>query len=484
MNTNNFTAKPENTMNTNDSTDMSENTMNTNDSTAMPENTTCNDINVLNENADKDFLNLCLEETERFGEAVSLASSIQSSVIEAQPVETNVAQEMSPGEEDALSTQAHCPVMLVLDTSHSMWGKGLHDMLVSLKVFCKVMEEEQFPEAVIELAAVGMGENLKVLDGFKTLGASALSKLAIRPKGDTPLGGGLDLALKTLDERILACRQAGVSLITPTLILLSDGQKSCDDFQGAVERIRRLCESGNLTCYAIAMGANPDTDTLEQIAGENVIYPAYGDLRQAFATVGKMVSRNCEDEALSQHLLPRAQSQPSDAVLEVPGEVPANGQAAASEATVTPGKARFLLDGSNILYWKGDRTKSLRYVLSIAQDFQRRGIDFQVFFDASAPYVVPACESKLLNKLLQKHPETFRMVPAGTQADAFLLLQADRHPECVVISQDCYRQYRKQYPWLTTAKRCVKGMVIDDEIYFPDLNLDVPVLPLPGEAAA
>ena len=29
----------------------------------------------------------------------------------------------------------HCPVMLVLDTSHSMWGKGLSDMTRSLKAF-------------------------------------------------------------------------------------------------------------------------------------------------------------------------------------------------------------------------------------------------------------------------------------------------------------------------------------------------------------
>lgn len=132
MNTNNSIAMPENTMNTNDSTDMSENTMNTNDPTAMSENTTRNNTNVFEENAEKDFMNLCSEEAEMFGEAVSLAASIQSSVIKAQPVETGVAQEMSQGERDVLSTQAHCPVMLVLDTSHSMWGKGFQNLLVSL----------------------------------------------------------------------------------------------------------------------------------------------------------------------------------------------------------------------------------------------------------------------------------------------------------------------------------------------------------------
>ena len=38
-------------------------------------------------------------------------------------------------------TLPHCPIILVLDTSHSMWGKGLSDMVSSLKVFYQTLHD-------------------------------------------------------------------------------------------------------------------------------------------------------------------------------------------------------------------------------------------------------------------------------------------------------------------------------------------------------
>ena len=78
----------------------------------------------------------------------------------------------------------HCQVMLVLDTSHSMWGQGLADLQNSLQAFFRTISQENFPNAEIDIAAVSMGENLGMLEEFTPFAASTLPLVKIRPKGD------------------------------------------------------------------------------------------------------------------------------------------------------------------------------------------------------------------------------------------------------------------------------------------------------------
>ena len=40
----------------------------------------------------------------------------------------------------------HCPVMIVLDTSHSMWGRGMQDQQDALKAFHKTLDALEFAD--------------------------------------------------------------------------------------------------------------------------------------------------------------------------------------------------------------------------------------------------------------------------------------------------------------------------------------------------
>lgn len=64
-----------------------------------------------------------------------------------------------PSEETQLSPQEnvipHCAVLLVLDTSHNMWGSGLRDVMRALENFCRTIRSEQFLNARIEVAPSG-----------------------------------------------------------------------------------------------------------------------------------------------------------------------------------------------------------------------------------------------------------------------------------------------------------------------------------------
>ena len=355
---------------------------------------------------------------------------------------------------DLTNTMPHCPVVLVLDTSHSMWGQGLADMMASLKAFYKTIADVEFMNAQVDIAAVSMGDNLCMLEEFTPLHDSDLPNRNIRPKGDTPIGAALELAQEALQAQIGRYQAAGISYVTPNLILLSDG-KSTDDFQAAAEQIHRSAGSGKLICRAIALGQDADMEALSSIVGrDRVMIPDFGGMRQTFAQIGQIVSQTYEEEA-------------QEVITE---------QAAPVERR---SGTEYLLDGSNILHWDEYRTGiSLKNLLAITDHLKKEGQPFQVFFDASAPHILKKKapqEAKLYEQLLKDDPAHFRQVPAGTRADDFLLLQADANKDALILTQDLFRDHTNKYPWLKKERRVIPGMVMNNVIFFPEISLQIPV---------
>ena len=58
-------------------------------------------------------------------------------------------------------------------------------MMRALENFCRTIHSEQFLNARIEIAAVGMGDDLRMPEEFVPLEQSHLSELNLRPKGCT-----------------------------------------------------------------------------------------------------------------------------------------------------------------------------------------------------------------------------------------------------------------------------------------------------------
>ena len=362
--------------------------------------------------------------------------------------------EMNTGMFDLTNAMPHCPVVLVLDTSHSMWGQGLTDMMASLKAFYKTIADVEFMNAQVDIAAVSMGDNLCMLEEFTALHSSDLPNRGIRPKGDTPIGAALELAQEALQAQIRRYQSAGISYVTPNLILLSDG-KSTDDFQGAAAHIRSSVESGKLICRAIALGQDADMEALSSIAGrDRVMIPSFGGMSQTFAQIGQIVSQTYEEEAqevITEQAIPVDQNK----------------------------GAEYLLDGSNILHWGASRSGiSLKHLLVITDYLKKTGQSFQVFFDATAPHILKKHapqEVEIYENLLKDDPNHFCQVPAGTRADDFLLVQADINKDALILTQDLFRDHVEKYPWLKTERRVIPGMVMNNVIFFPEISLQISV---------
>lgn len=345
----------------------------------------------------------------------------------------------------------HCPVMLVLDMSHSMWGRGLMDLKQSIPQFYGTLRNEIISEAKIDIASVSMGDNLKMLEDFTDLQSSILPSMNLRPKGDTPIGAALRLALEKIHTQTDFYHAQNIRYITPQLLILTDG-KSTDDFTAEAEAIRTMSENKTLYCRAIALGESPDTEAIKLFAGENIVYHQYG-MADAFENAGNEVSQCYEDE------VEEKMSQTDDG----------HGVESFSE------NVEYLLDGSNILYWDtSEKQPSLKTLQTIVNGLKAQGAKYQVLFDASARHVLGRSgrgEEITYKQLLNDDPDHFQQVPAGTQADDFLLMLADSNPNMLILTQDLYRDHQEKYPWLKSSRRIMSGMVLRGTVYFPGLKL-------------
>lgn len=369
----------------------------------------------------------------------------------------------------------HCPVMLVLDTSHSMWGRGMLDQQDALKAFHKTLCAHEFADSRIEIAAVGMGDDLRVLQPFTPLAESTVATAAVRPKGDTPVGGALRLALDELRRWTGALRGRGESIATPQLLILSDG-KSSDDFSSEAAEIRREAEAGRLNCRAVATGDRPDLAALARIAGVTVDRPDYGRLRETFAQIGETVSRTYEDAVPEILMAGAGSSSPGPGCESVDPASVAQSVSPSGRSGRLAGRT-ILVDGTNVCFWNRNDA-SLAPVLALAKALDAEGADWQACFDASTRHHLAKGgngDDAAYEELLRTRPGRFAEAPGRTCADVFLLEAAAAEPRSVVITNDRYRDHEGRYPFVKDRRRFAPGGVFRNQLCIPDLGLRCPL---------
>ena len=356
----------------------------------------------------------------------------------------------------------HGPVMLVLDTSHSMWGRGMQDQQDALRAFHKALSALEFNDSRIEIAAVGMGDDLRILQPFTPLAESTIGRLAIRPKGGTPIGGALRLALDELRRWTETLRMRGEGVVTPQLLILSDG-KSSDDFTAEADEIRRKTAKGSLCCRAIATGDSPDLVALARLAGTCVDRPCYGRLREMFARIGEKVSQTYEDAV------------PAILMAETRSVSGGTGVEASANAVGNLAGRTIFVDGTNLCFWgRNGSTASLGPILALARVLDAVGADWQACFDASTRHHLARSgmgDEAEYEALLRSRPDRFMEAPGGTSADEFLLSAAAAEQTAAIISNDFYRDHEADYPFVRDKSRFFRGGVFRDQLCIPHLGI-------------
>jgi hypothetical protein len=124
------------------------------------------------------------------------------------------------------------------------------------------------------------------------------------------------------------------------------------------------------------------------------------------------------------------------------------------------GREVVVIDGANVAYEErsaGGKPK-LANLLKVRGELEERGFEAVIIVDASLKYDVD--DQTQLEALIRS--QQVRQAPAGTDADYFIIQLADQF-NARVVTNDRYKDYLEQYPWVTDRRlpyMIVKGEVV------------------------
>jgi len=130
-----------------------------------------------------------------------------------------------------------------------------------------------------------------------------------------------------------------------------------------------------------------------------------------------------------------------------------------------------LIDGTNVILAWGPKG-SLEILTALCAELVERGEDFTCIFDASTRYRLQISDRDSYLGLLNDS-RCFSEATGGIRADEFLLTLASADRDYKIISNDRFRDYREEYPWLESSEdtRLIKGNVFNNTLVVPSLGI-------------
>jgi Xaa-Pro aminopeptidase len=122
-----------------------------------------------------------------------------------------------------------------------------------------------------------------------------------------------------------------------------------------------------------------------------------------------------------------------------------------------------VIDGANVAYEErsaGGKPK-LSNLLKVRRELEERGCEAVIIVDASLKYDID--DQEQLETLIRS--QQIRQVPAGTDADFFIIQFADQL-DALMVTNDRYRDYAERFPWI--PERRLPYMIVKGEVVLYD----------------
>lgn len=154
-----------------------------------------------------------------------------------------------------------CPVILLLDTSGSMYGQPIQELNRGLAAFKEDVLKDSQASLSVEMAIVTFGP-VQLTQGFTTIDQFTPPKL--EANGDTPMGEAIEYALDLIEGRKFTYKENGILYYRPWIFLITDGAPT-DNWHYAAQRLKEAEAQRRLLFFAVAV-QGADMNTLRQIA--------------------------------------------------------------------------------------------------------------------------------------------------------------------------------------------------------------------------
>lgn len=166
--------------------------------------------------------------------------------------------------EFADNPEPRCPCVLLLDTSYSMSNGPIEALNAGLATFREELNKDELALLRVEVAIVSFGGEAKLVQSFVT--ADQFTPPQLAAYGETPMGGGIHLALDLIEQRKRDYKSNGVAHFRPWIFLITDGVPTDGSlWRQAAQRIHTMEARKKVAFFAVGV-AGANMQILAQIA--------------------------------------------------------------------------------------------------------------------------------------------------------------------------------------------------------------------------
>jgi uncharacterized protein YegL len=162
-----------------------------------------------------------------------------------------------------------CACVLLLDTSSSMSGEPIQELVEGVNLFIEEIKEDDYAVSSVELCIITFGGSVTKHLDFQSV-ERVSEEIELHASGNTPMGGAIQEAIQLLEARKNEYKRNGVSYYQPWLVLMTDGAPTDGPiFESAAQNLKQLAEEKKVTVFGIGIGNRADLQQLSKCCPSN-----------------------------------------------------------------------------------------------------------------------------------------------------------------------------------------------------------------------
>ena len=201
------------------------------------------------------------------------------------------------------NTNQRLPCVVLLDGSTSMDGKAIDNLNQGLSILERELKADDVASLRVQLLLLRIGGHSDVEILTDWTDAIDFSAPQVEANGTTPLGKGVNVALRELEEQKKKYRQNQITYNRHWLFIITDGAPTDLNWERAADKAVEAEKKGKVVVFPIGT-EEADFEILNKFSSRGAIMLKNLDFKELFVWLSQSVSAGSQTEINSETQLP------------------------------------------------------------------------------------------------------------------------------------------------------------------------------------